>query len=198
MQAPPNYPPEYQQKKNNNVLLIVLGALAVCGCGGVVVLAAVLFPVFSQARLAATKAQALSNMKQSSLALVMYTADYDDRLPVAAHWTDLVLPYTKNEDVFKAAYFKHKDPKAYGVAFRKSLSRKETALISDLNAWAMVFDSTILSRNAASELDTLPSPERYGSGSRAANMIGFLDGHAKATPNSYLSAVGPNGKPTIR
>lgn len=54
-------------------LLVVIAIIAI--------LAALLFPVFAQARAKARGATALSNLKQIGAALAMYTADYDDHLP---------------------------------------------------------------------------------------------------------------------
>ena len=54
-------------------LLVVIAIIAI--------LAAILFPVFAQAKVAAKKAAAISNQKQISLALIMYMADYDDYYP---------------------------------------------------------------------------------------------------------------------
>ena len=44
----------------------------------IVILAAILFPVFAQAKAAAKKATAVSNCKQISLGSIMYSNDYDD------------------------------------------------------------------------------------------------------------------------
>lgn len=54
-------------------LLVVIAIIAI--------LAAILFPVFAQAKAAAKKTQALSNAKQMGTALVLYSADYEDYLP---------------------------------------------------------------------------------------------------------------------
>ena len=54
-------------------LLVVIAIIAI--------LAAILFPVFAQAKLAAKKAASISNQKQMGLALIMYTNDYDDTYP---------------------------------------------------------------------------------------------------------------------
>lgn len=51
-------------------LLVVIAIIAI--------LAAILFPVFAQAKLAAKKASDLSNMKQHGLSQIMYSGDYDD------------------------------------------------------------------------------------------------------------------------
>ncbi len=54
-------------------LLVVIAIIAI--------LAAILFPVFAQAKAAAKKTAALSNQKQIGLGLILYTADYDDIYP---------------------------------------------------------------------------------------------------------------------
>lgn len=91
-------------------LLVVIAIIAI--------LAAILFPVFAQAKAAAKKTQSLSNMKQIGTALHLYVNDYDDTLfftRETAAWggytgdpeelEDMVvykvlLPYLKNKDVF--------------------------------------------------------------------------------------------------
>jgi prepilin-type N-terminal cleavage/methylation domain-containing protein/prepilin-type processing-associated H-X9-DG protein len=54
-------------------LLVVIAIIAI--------LAAILFPVFAQAREKARQASCLSNMKQISIGMMMYTQDYDETLP---------------------------------------------------------------------------------------------------------------------
>src|SRR5690242_4800310 len=54
-------------------LLVVIAIIAI--------LAAILFPVFAQARSKARQASCLSNMKQIGTGLMMYTQDYDEVLP---------------------------------------------------------------------------------------------------------------------
>jgi prepilin-type N-terminal cleavage/methylation domain-containing protein/prepilin-type processing-associated H-X9-DG protein len=56
-------------------LLVVIAIIAI--------LAAILFPVFAQAKAAAKKTADLSNMKQIELGTLMYTNDYDDHYMVA-------------------------------------------------------------------------------------------------------------------
>jgi prepilin-type N-terminal cleavage/methylation domain-containing protein/prepilin-type processing-associated H-X9-DG protein len=99
-------------------LLVVIAIIAI--------LAAILFPVFAQARSKARQASCLSNMKQVGLALMMYSQDYDETLPGNEHpgagasqplgwmqpfdaanpmtyrvWAREVVPYTKNMAVFR-------------------------------------------------------------------------------------------------
>lgn len=64
-------------------LLVVIAIIAI--------LAAILFPVFAQAKEAAKKTQSLSNCKQMGTALAMYVSDYDDGYPT---WSDYWALYT--------------------------------------------------------------------------------------------------------
>lgn len=81
-------------------LLVVIAIIAI--------LAAILFPVFAQAKEAAKQSACLSNMKQISVGLIMYESDADDTLPPSQtqegtfviSWPTLMHPYIKNEDVF--------------------------------------------------------------------------------------------------
>lgn len=56
-------------------LLVVIAIIAI--------LAAILFPVFAQAKEAAKRTSALSNSKQTGTSMMIYTADYDDLFPMS-------------------------------------------------------------------------------------------------------------------
>lgn len=86
-------------------LLVVIAIIAI--------LAAILFPVFSQAKAAAKKAQDLSNHKQIVTAIMLYAADYDDQTVASHHdlevgetiadlytWFNPLQPYIKNKQIF--------------------------------------------------------------------------------------------------
>ena len=77
-------------------LLVVIAIIAI--------LAAILFPVFAQAREKAQGISCLSNSRQISVAYTMYATDYDGYLPLTTHspnssWTDQCQPYIKNRQV---------------------------------------------------------------------------------------------------
>ena len=61
-------------------LLVVIAIIAI--------LAAILFPVFAQAREKARQTTCLSNMKQLGTALLMYSQDYDETLFFFGHNVD--------------------------------------------------------------------------------------------------------------
>ena len=92
-------------------LLVVIAIIAI--------LAAILFPVFAQAREKARQASCLSNEKQLGLALLMYVQDYDEEFPSGSKesypngvanlnyyvaglgWAGQIYPYTKNTGIVK-------------------------------------------------------------------------------------------------
>jgi prepilin-type N-terminal cleavage/methylation domain-containing protein/prepilin-type processing-associated H-X9-DG protein len=59
-------------------ILVVISMIAM--------LAAILFPIFAQARDKARQAACLSNLRQIGNALALYLQDYDERLPNCCHW----------------------------------------------------------------------------------------------------------------
>lgn len=85
-------------------LLVVIAIIAI--------LAAILFPVFAQAREKARAISCLSNEKQMGLGLMQYSQDNDENLPPAwfgypavgfpgaARWMDVIQPYVKNTQIF--------------------------------------------------------------------------------------------------
>ncbi|MDX1934729.1 MAG: DUF1559 domain-containing protein [Capsulimonadales bacterium] len=92
-------------------LLVVIAIIAI--------LAAILFPVFAQAREKARQTSCLSNTKQMALGIAMYTQDYDEKTiagffacpPLnagdaedceknATHWPQRLYPYVKNSNVY--------------------------------------------------------------------------------------------------
>jgi prepilin-type N-terminal cleavage/methylation domain-containing protein/prepilin-type processing-associated H-X9-DG protein len=87
-------------------LLVVIAIIAI--------LAAILFPVFAQAREAARKTTCLSNLKQMGIGMAMYTQDYDEKMVLwqqgsgnvffdsqgfATSYDRLLQPYIKNNMV---------------------------------------------------------------------------------------------------
>jgi prepilin-type N-terminal cleavage/methylation domain-containing protein/prepilin-type processing-associated H-X9-DG protein len=91
-------------------LLVVIAIIAI--------LAAILFPVFAQARDKARQATSQSNLKQLALGIIMYNQDYDQVFPSVAdnqngpngwlpadstiptHWQQKVAPYLKSVQIF--------------------------------------------------------------------------------------------------
>src|SRR5881628_2562260 len=80
-------------------LLVVIAIIAI--------LAAILFPVFAQAREKARQASCGSNQRQMGLAFMMYAQDYDETLPFfgnpwpnpVVYWDTCIQPYTKSQQL---------------------------------------------------------------------------------------------------
>jgi prepilin-type N-terminal cleavage/methylation domain-containing protein/prepilin-type processing-associated H-X9-DG protein len=68
-------------KRNGFTLIELLVVIAI-----IAILAAILFPVFAQAREKARAISCLSNIRQIGLANRMYIQDYDEKLPWTGNW----------------------------------------------------------------------------------------------------------------
>jgi len=91
-------------------LLVVIAIIAI--------LAAILFPVFAQAREKARQTSCLSNLKQLTMGWVMYAQDYDEKFPswnwgvnhqggtgspnnnATTLWSNAIFPYVKSAGVY--------------------------------------------------------------------------------------------------
>lgn len=84
-------------------LLVVIAIIAI--------LAAILFPVFAQAREKARAITCISNLKQIGMGVMMYVQDYDEKYPMSQSWHNgvqvawqgLVNPYIKADKTYRAA-----------------------------------------------------------------------------------------------
>ncbi|MBM3459076.1 MAG: prepilin-type N-terminal cleavage/methylation domain-containing protein [Armatimonadetes bacterium] len=122
------------QKRRGFTLIELLVVIAI-----IAILAAILFPVFAQAREKARGSACLSNVRQMGLGAVMYAQDYDEFYPgmwqwspcaIQAHspylyrrtWTMAeaeqncqICPYVKNAQVFSCTT--RQNPCSYGYAY---------------------------------------------------------------------------------
>jgi prepilin-type processing-associated H-X9-DG protein len=138
--------------------------------------AAIVYPVFAQAREKAIQASCLSNTKSISLRLLIYAQDHDGRLPEADRWTDEIMPYAGNKNIFLCP--KHSRPGSPQVtcsyAFNRALSGKNIADIKDPAHMILIFESD-LGWNGSGDIGRLPAQPRHNRG----DNYGFGDGHAQ-------------------
>jgi prepilin-type N-terminal cleavage/methylation domain-containing protein/prepilin-type processing-associated H-X9-DG protein len=91
------------QKKKGFTLIELLVVIAI-----IAILAAILFPVFAQAREKARQASCMSNLKQISLAELQYVQDYDEKYSGSynnspagrVYYPELIYPYTKSAQIY--------------------------------------------------------------------------------------------------
>src|ERR1700737_2441877 len=108
----------YAMRKNAFTLIELLVVIAI-----IAILAAILFPVFAQAREKSRQAVCLSNTKQMGLAVSMYSQDYDERLPMGGNaapgkpnrWYDWIAAYQKSRGVNICPSAPGQKPQDYGV-----------------------------------------------------------------------------------
>ena len=122
-------------------LLVVIAIIAI--------LAAILFPVFAQAREKARAISCTSNMKQLALGILMYAQDNDETFPtgsdandsapntlygfvIGATWPVKVGPYVKSTDVFHCPDDpSQQPPDPFGSARAAHLLRRERLHVPD-------------------------------------------------------------------
>ncbi|AIE85909.1 prepilin-type N-terminal cleavage/methylation domain-containing protein [Fimbriimonas ginsengisoli] len=95
-------------------LLVVIAIIAI--------LAAILFPVFAQAKLAAKKTAALNSVKEIGLGMNLYVGDWDDTTPIvfsingqgSVDVYQTMQPYIKNMDLFFSSEWTQKNGASVG------------------------------------------------------------------------------------
>ncbi|GIV16570.1 MAG: hypothetical protein KatS3mg022_2005 [Armatimonadota bacterium] len=159
-------------------LLVVIAIIAI--------LAAILFPVFSQARESARQTSCTSNQKQLALGVLMYAQDYDETFPMSAYLAnpttviavyDMVAPYLKNTEIFVCPSYRP------GVDWQSRLATlglnyggtfRFTGYIPNLGLFGESFCPYIPKRTPPTTLGGMPLP---------AETIMFFDGYLKQLSN---------------
>src|SRR5215210_7426659 len=189
-------------------LLVVIAIIAI--------LAAILFPVFAQAREKARSAGCLSNGKQMALALTMYAQDYDERLPRVwtpkggvsngpRDWKNDIEAYVKSVDVFRCPTRNAQWPGyGYNVWFATETGVTLSA-IQFVSRQILVADVREATPGCNCAVDrTMPTGCKFSNGDtrfgadprHQGGLIGvFADGSAKRLPDSPKTRVTPLDAP---
>lgn len=141
-------------------LLVVIAIIAI--------LAAILFPVFAQAKLAAKKISALSNAKQTGTAITMYIADNDDLGPTGT------VPNLSNPAI---QAWRPTDAAAQSPAgwFNYPLAQNEYALMwhNTTDPYRKNYDMLDVSDSRKVNITSAPWPAGYSAPLRAPKPVNF-------------------------
>jgi len=160
------------------IAAIVSAALVVPAVIG----AAIMFPVFAKAREKARQTACLSNIKQLSLACLMYTSDYDERFPTAVDpkgFHDQIFPYVRNEGLFTCP----SAPNEPGYAFNPNLAGKSLEDIRNPGQVPMLWDA------GAQPGGVTPVPGTTGGRHNGGDNVAYVDGHAKWLSSQAVSGL---------
>ena len=174
------------------VIVLVLGGCATVGVVVAAVLAAILFPVFAQAREASRKATCLRSLTQLSVAGQMYTQDHDGRYPIRGSWEDAALPFHNNPGLLTCPSEASATP---GYAFNAAMSRLHQDRVTAPERQPMLFESMLEKRSGSDRLESFTTRHR-ARGSKAGN-VAYADGSvsAEARPPAATAGLKPGSKP---
>jgi len=163
----------------------------------VVVLAAILFPVFRSAKASAYRTTCASNFRQVQIATLMYLNDYDDRFMPVNHfpalapnpkidrtWVQLLLPYVASFPLFKCPSDYARNADSEGV-FDESLVLGDTHMryyYSSLRVnvgYNYLYYSPVLNNGAGWEVQTR-SLSQVNDAARALLFVDSVYGRTKS------------------
>jgi hypothetical protein len=165
----------------------LIGCAVILPC--IAIFAAVLFPVFSQARLAAKRTLSMTNLKQIGISAMMYSVDHNDRFPIAKGWETSLTPFISDPKVFTdpnaPAGFQNKR----GYAMNQAAGSVKTTSIPSPNMSPLFFTATVDEVSAVGGADIL----RFDDAKRA--ILCAADGSARQIrPEAVSTLVWDLGK----
>jgi hypothetical protein len=163
------------KKSNLSWLWIAIGVVVVCGCGGIGVLGSILAPAILRFRaVASARGQCITNVRHLVAAQIMYSSDWDGRLPNESTWIDATKKYTQTETDFTCPTLK-KSGSSYGYAANAAESAIKYDGAKDPSSTILIYETADLKRNATGDPSKEEVTNRHGRG----RIEGFLDGHAR-------------------
>jgi prepilin-type N-terminal cleavage/methylation domain-containing protein len=177
-------------------LLVVIAIIAI--------LAAILFPVFAQAREKARAISCLSNTKEVGLAIMQYTQDYDETMPSGIYepglgWAGQSYPYMKNTQVYKCPDDPTQNIPASGASYAKYVEsyfyNLDVALSPSLASLGAPANTVLASEGLGDQAETSVNGEYSGVGfpPPAYTMSASSDGltHIYYRPDGAMVTGGP-------
>ena len=128
-------------------------------------------PAFIEKRV---RSSCQTNLKQAMLGVLQYSQDYGQNYPSARKWMDDILPYVRNEQIFRCPALPAGSN--YGYALNQNLAGLNLGKMDNPAQTAAIYETDDLTRNA------------FGAGEERAyrhiggSNIAFADGHIKWYP----------------
>lgn len=179
--------PQATPPKRNTTLIVILaifGGLLVC-C--VPIMAAILFPVFGQAKLAAQKTASLTNMKQIALGALQYAEENQEHLPAKEIWCDRLGSYV-DESAWNAPVVgavKPGEPR-YDYAMLDTVGGRDMDSFQNPDLDILFFESGFSKKNQFGKFELLPDPPRYQKDGKGQALVAYANGSARAVPYEDL------------
>jgi len=157
-------------------LLVVIAIIAI--------LAALLFPVFAQAREKARGISCTSNLKQLTLGWLMYASDYDGcscmcAMAPALPWHRRLMPYVKNDQVLLCPSDRRPGIRT-SYAYNHTTGGKLIDQIGEDPAHMVAFvDSNMGMVSMRAHVKPVAAGGRLGPRHNEGCTTAFVDGHAK-------------------
>lgn len=114
-----------------------------------------------------------SNLKQLMLGILQYSQDYDEKLPPANKWMDVIFPYVRSEAIMHCPALAEQGAKAYGYALNQNLGGISQSKLNDVAQTVAIYETDDLARNAYGVADERAYRHMGGSN------LAFADGHIK-------------------
>jgi prepilin-type processing-associated H-X9-DG protein len=111
-----------------------------------------------------------TRLKQQMLGVLQYAQDYDEKLPPARRWVDVLQPYVKSEQVFQCPAL---NGRGNGYAYNSNLSQIPLSRMHNMAALIGIYETSNLSRNVFGPFTG--KAYRHSGGQNLA----FADGHIK-------------------
>ncbi len=133
-QAAQEHPKDTTRRGRGFTLIELIVLLAI-----VCLLVVILWPAFYPPKHRARPEKCLSHVKQISMALIMYTSDYDDEcLPPHKDWVDTVYPYILNRGIFVCPRARRLFP---GYAYNAAVAGRHFENLEEAAATIVIYDA---------------------------------------------------------
>jgi len=116
------------------------------------------------------RAQCQTQLKQQMLGVLQYAQDYDEKLPPARRWIDVLQPYTKSEQIFICPSLQNK---GNGYAYNQNLSQLPQSKIDEVALTVNIYETSNPNRNVFAPFTGRAYRHQDGIN------LAFADGHIK-------------------